>query len=102
MGNIPKGSVGTTPNQQPPTVRMQLLPTFPLSIPVTGPHAEVAGFSMPVAHIPTQDDADSLSGKFQTLYDALPESQKLLMAALMGQAADYSEQMWSASESASP
>lgn len=90
------GPIIKNQQQPPPNIPLQLLPGFKLSIPVTGPHAEVAGFSMPVAHLPTQDDADSLAGKFQTLYDALPESQKLLMAALISQAADYSEQMWSA------
>jgi len=77
---------------------MQLQPGLELSIPITGPQAEVTGFSvtLPVGHLPTQDDADALSGQFQTLYDALPESQKLLMAALVGQAADYVDQVWSA------
>jgi len=76
---------------------MQLQPGLELSIPITGPQAEVTGFgiTLPVGHLPTQSDADELSGQFQTLYDALPDSQKLLMAALVAQASDYVDQVWS-------
>lgn len=89
---------GVGPGNSPsPTVHLQLEPGFSMSIPVTGPQAEVTAFSLlPVEHLPTQEDADMLSGKFQTLYDALPDSQKLLMAAIVGQAADYVDQVWSA------
>jgi hypothetical protein len=79
-----------------PTLYLQLEPGVELSIAVTGPQADVTGFRVPVAHLSTQEDADALSQQFQTLYDALPDSQKRLMAALVGQAADYADQVWSA------
>lgn len=80
----------------PPTVLMHLQPGLDLAIPLIGPQAEVTGFGLPVEHLPTQEDADGLAQKFQTLYDALPDSQKVLMAALVGQAANYADQTWSA------
>jgi hypothetical protein len=80
-----------------PELRMQVQPGETLAIRITGPQADVAGFSirLPVEHVPSQEDAVALSGRFQTLYDALPEAQKMLMAALVGQAAEYAGQVWS-------
>jgi hypothetical protein len=94
------GIVPGTSNEDafPFTISLQLQPGVPFTLPLTGQQDDVAGFSLrlPVEHIPTQEDADALSGQFQTLYDALPEAQKTLMAALIGQAAGYAESAWAA------
>ena len=96
MGGIGPG----TSNQDgvPFTISLQLQPGLPFTLPLTARQDDVAGYrlTLPVEHLPTQEDADALSGQFQTLYDALPEAQKSLMAALLEQAAGNAESAWSA------
>ena len=76
----------------PITLPVRISPTQPhYAIPITGPSHDVQGFEMTATMPPTQAQADGLATKLQGFYDALPPEERLIMAALLDQAAAYCE-----------
>jgi len=77
-----------------PGIGLVVQPGVTVKTLVVGPQSEVHGFIMPAVELPTQVNADALTAKLQALYDSLPQQEQLLLAAMVGQAAEYVDQMW--------
>jgi hypothetical protein len=75
-----------------PTLHLQLSPWPTMAVTVTGPQAEVGGFSMTSSEPLTQAGTDSLTGKLRDFYDSLTHEEQRVLAAVIGQAAEYGQQ----------